>query len=197
MVLSNWQALNPRSVQQWVISTGVYAPLVFVLLFTLAAVFFVPASVMVLAGGALFGPVMGSVYSLTGAAGGALAAFVISRYVAREWAVRQAGDRLRFMMDGVEREGWKFVFLVRVAGVPYFVLNYALGLTGIGVLPYITASILGFAPALVAMSYLGYAGFEVVSGGEGMLGKVITAIALMAMAALIPVVLRIVRRKAI
>jgi len=195
LVAKNWQLVHPQAVQEWVQSAGVFGPLVFVLLFAVAAVLLIPATVMVLAGGAMFGPLLGTVYNLIGATLGAVFAFLISRYLAREWAQRRAGQRLRFMMDGVRDEGWKFVLLVRLAGVPYFVLNYALGLTPLGLLPYTVASALGMVASVIAMTYAGYVGFEAFSGGENLSGKIITAIALIALTALIPVMMRILRRR--
>jgi uncharacterized membrane protein YdjX (TVP38/TMEM64 family) len=195
LAIKNWEFLDPRIIQEYVKSAGSLAPLLFIIMFSIAAVFFIPATVMILTGGALFGPVLGSVYNISGATLGAVFAFLISRYLAQEWAHQRAGSRLRYMLDGVKTEGWKFVFLVRLAGVPYFVLNYALGLTPVRLLPYTFATIGGIAPATCAVTYAGYVGYEAISGESEMAGKVITALALVAASALIPVVLRIVRRR--
>ena len=194
-VVRNWELLDPKLIQKYIEDVGIFAPLIFIMIFGITAVFFIPATVMVLTGGALFGPVLGSVYNITGATLGAILAFLISRYVAQEWAERKAGSRLRYMLDGVRREGWKFIFLVRLAGVPYFVLNYALGLTPVKLLPYILATIAGLTPSMCAVTYAGYVGYEALNGQSDLTGKFITALALVAASALIPIVLRIVRRK--
>ena len=84
-----------------------------------------------LAGGALFGPVWGTVCNLVGATLGATAAFLLARIAAGEWVARRAVGRLRRLMEGVTAE-WRFVALMRLVPlVPFNLLNYARGLTGI------------------------------------------------------------------
>ncbi len=195
MVIKNWELIHPVAVQQWIEGVGPLAPLLFMLLFALSAVLFIPATVMVLAGGALFGPWMGAFYNITGATLGAILAFLISRYLARDWAEHRAGSKLRVIMLGVKEEGWKFVLLIRLAGFPYFILNYILGLTPLRLGPYAIASYLGLAPSTAAVTYAGHVGFEAVSGGEDITGKIVTAIALIGAVALIPVVIRIVKKR--
>ena len=66
----------------------------FVLIYALTAVLFLPGSVMTLAGGALFGPLLGSVYNLFGATLGATLAFLTARYLASDWVAARAGGRV-------------------------------------------------------------------------------------------------------
>jgi uncharacterized membrane protein YdjX (TVP38/TMEM64 family) len=193
LVLGHLELLHPSVVQSRVAGAGALAPVLFIALFIISAVLFVPGTVMVLAGGALFGFWLGTLYSITGATLGAVVAFLISRYLARGWAERRAGGRLRLMMTGVRKEGWRFVLAIRLAGVPYFVLNYMLGLTPVGLVPYTVASFFGMLPALAAMTYAGHIGFQAVSGGEGVIGKLILAIAAVGLVVLIPVVVSLFR----
>ncbi len=76
----------------WVQDAGAVAPLLFMLTYALAAVLFLPGLVLTLAGGALFGPVLGTFYNLTGATLGATLAFLVARYLASDWATQKAGD---------------------------------------------------------------------------------------------------------
>ncbi len=195
LVIANREAISPAAVQAWVGRAGILAPLLFMALFSLSALLFIPATVMVLAGGALFGPWLGAFYNVTGATLGAVLAFLISRYLAHDWAQRKAGGLLRVIMTGVRDEGWKFVLFIRLAGFPYFLLNYVLGLTPIRVGHYAFASYLGLAPSMAAITYAGHVGFEALSGGEGVIGKLMLAIALVGLAALVPVVIRILKRR--
>lgn len=195
VLAGHWDLVHPDTIRGWVRDAGVLGPVVFMLLFAVSAVLFVPGTVMTLAGGALFGPWLGTFYNISGATLGALISFLIARYLARDWAQRRAGRRLRLMMLGVEEEGWKFVLAMRLAGFPYFVLNYMLGLTPVRVIAYTVASFFGMLPALAAGTYAGHVGFQAMGGEEGVLGKIVIAIALVGLAALIPIVVRIVRRK--
>ena len=100
---------------------GPVAPLLFILIYALATVLFLPGSVLTLAGGALFGPVLGTLYNLTGATLGATLAFLIARYLAADWVADKTGGRVKQLINGVEAEGWRFVAFVRL--VPLFPFN--------------------------------------------------------------------------
>ena len=173
--------------EAWVRDAGPVAPLLFVLLYAVAAILFLPGTVFTLAGGALFGPVLGTLYNLTGATLGATLAFLVSRYLIADWVAARAGGRVKQLINGVEGEGWRFVAFVRLVPLfPYNLLNYALGLTRLRLLHYSLATFVFMTPSAIAYTYLGYAGREAVAGGEGMIRKVMLAVALLAIVAFLP-----------
>lgn len=175
------------ALEAWVRDAGVVAPLLFMLVYALAAVLFLPGSVLTLAGGALFGPVLGTVYNLTGATLGATLAFLIARYLASDWVAEKTGGRVKQLINGVEGEGWRFVAFVRLVPLfPFNLLNYALGLTRLRLLHYLIATYIFMLPGAIAYTYLGYAGREAVAGGEGMIQKALLALALLAVVAFLP-----------
>ena len=170
---------------------GAWAPLGFAALYALGTVLFAPGSVMTLAGGALFGPFWGTLINLTGATLGATLAFLVARYLAGGWVARRAGKRINALMDGVEAEGWRFVALVRLVPLfPFNLLNYALGLTRIRLLPYVLTSFVAMLPGAIAYTYLGYAGREALAGGEGLVQKGLLALGLLAVVVFIPPLVR-------
>lgn len=180
-------ALNAAAVEHLIASAGATAPLLFILGYAVATVLFLPGSILTLAAGALFGPVAGAFYSLTGATLGATLAFLLARFLAGEWAARKAGGRLRDFVQGVEAEGWRFVAFVRLVPLfPFNLVNYALGLTRIPLVQYVLASYLCMVPGAVVYSYLGFAGREAATGGEDLLQKGLIALALIATAAFLP-----------
>jgi uncharacterized membrane protein YdjX (TVP38/TMEM64 family) len=125
-----------------------------------------------LAGGALFGPIAGTLCNLTGATLGATLAFMIARYVASDWVSARAGERLAALVQGVEEEGWRFVAFVRLVPLfPFNLVNYAFGVTRIRLGEYVIASFVCMAPGALAYTYLGYAGREVASGQAGTIHK--------------------------
>lgn len=175
------------ALQTWVESAGSAAPLVFIALYAAATVLFLPGSVITLAGGVLFGPVWGTLWSLTGATLGAALAFLIARYLGGDWIARRAGPRLSRLNDGVAAEGWRFIAFVRLVPLfPFNLLNYALGLTRIAFLPYVLASALFMLPGALAFTWLGYAGREALSGGEGTVRAILIALALVTSMAFLP-----------
>jgi uncharacterized membrane protein YdjX (TVP38/TMEM64 family)/rhodanese-related sulfurtransferase len=175
------------ALQAWVEGAGAAGPIVFMALYALATVLFLPGSVLTLAGGALFGPVWGTLWNLTGATVGAALAFLIARYLGADWVARRAGPRLSRLNDGVTAEGWRFVAFVRLVPLfPFNLLNYALGLTRIPFVAYVLATWLFMLPGAFAYTWLGYAGREALSGGEGMIRNILIALALLAAVAFLP-----------
>lgn len=184
------------ALQTWVESAGSAAPLVFIALYAAATVLFLPGSVITLAGGVLFGPVWGTLWSLAGATLGAALAFLIARYLGGDWIARRAGPRLSRLNDGVAAEGWRFIAFVRLVPLfPFNLLNYALGLTRIAFLPYVLASALFMLPGALAFTWLGYAGREALSGGEGTVRAILIALALVTSMAFLPRWIRKLRAK--
>jgi uncharacterized membrane protein YdjX (TVP38/TMEM64 family)/rhodanese-related sulfurtransferase len=183
------------ALETWINDAGVLAPIVFMLIYALATVFFLPGSVLTLAGGALFGPVLGTFYNLTGATIGATLAFLISRYLASDWVADKAGGKVKQLINGVEGEGWRFVAFVRLVPLfPFNLLNYALGLTKIRFLHYLIATYMFMLPGALAYTYLGYAGREAIGGGEGLIQKILIALALLAVVAFLPRLIGNIRR---
>lgn len=179
--------LNVAALESWVKSAGALGPVLYMALYASATVLFLPGSLLTLAGGALFGPVWGTLYSLTGATLGATLAFLIARYLAQEWVRQRTGGILKKLLDGVDAEGWKFIAFVRLVPLfPFNLLNYALGLTRVGLPAYIAASFIFMFPGALAYTYLGYAGREAVAGGEGLIQKGLLALALLGLVAFLP-----------
>ncbi|MGV6858109.1 MAG: TVP38/TMEM64 family protein [bacterium] len=177
--------------QSWVESAGVLAPLLFMLIYIIGTVLFLPGSVLTLAGGALFGPFWGTFYNLTAATMGAGLTFLISRHLASQsvetWVKKKAEGKAKRLKEGVEKEGWRFVVFARLVPVfPFNLLNYALGLTRLKFSHYLIASYLAMLPGAAAYTYLGYIGREAAAGSEGLIQKALLAIALLAITAFIP-----------
>ncbi len=188
--------LNAAALQAQIAGAGALGPLLFMAAYAAATVLFLPGAVITLAGGALFGPVWGTLYSLTGATAGAPIAVLLARYLASAWAHRRAGGWTGSIIDGVEREGWRFIAFVRLVPLfPFNLLNYALGLTRIRLLSYIVGSFVFMLPGAFAYTYLGYAGREAAAGGEGVVRKGLLALALLAAVAFLPGLVKRVRRK--
>lgn len=181
------EAIDATALEAWINDAEVIGPILFMAIFALGTVFFLPGSVFTLAGGALFGPVLGTFYNLTGATLGATLAFAVARFVASNWVEQKTGGRLKQLKEGVEAEGWRFVAFARLVPLfPFNLLNYGLGLTRIKLSHYIIASYLCMLPGAIAYTYLGYAGREAIAGNEGIIQKGLLALALLAMAAFLP-----------
>lgn len=183
----NRDALDTTALAQWVTEAGWAGPLLFILFYALATVLFVPGTVVTLAGGALFGPVWGTLYNLFGATLGAAFAFLVARYLGAGWVEQRLGGRLGRLVRGVEAEGWRFVAFSRLVPLfPFNLLNYALGVTRIPFAPYFAATLVFTIPGAAAYTWLGYAAREAATGAEEVVQKIIIALALLATLAFLP-----------
>ncbi len=190
------EQLNAAAMEQWIGGLGMAGPIAFMAVYALGTVLFFPGAVLTLAGGAMFGPVWGTLYNLTGATIGATLAFLIARYIASDWVERKSGGRLMQLKNGVEGEGWRFIAFVRLMPLfPFNVLNYALGLTRIKLSHYVITSYICMLPGAIAYTYLGYAGREAVGGGEGMIQKGLLALALLSAVMFLPSLIGRLRQK--
>ncbi|HEY6843591.1 MAG TPA: TVP38/TMEM64 family protein [Thermoanaerobaculia bacterium] len=120
----------------------------------------VPASVLTIGAGALFGIIGGSIVVAIGATLTATIAFLLARTILRKRVERMVAHHPKFAAvdRAIAREGAKIVILVRLAAVfPFLFVNYAFGLTGIGTLQYIAATFVGILPGTIAFVYLGAA----------------------------------------
>jgi len=147
-----------RATLDWVAGLGVWGMAAFVVLYVLATVLFLPGSILTLGGGALFGVLKGSIIVSVAATLGAVCAFLVGRYLARDWvAARIAGNpRFQAVDQAVAREGWKIVGLTRLSPIfPFNLLNYAFGLTSVSLRDYFWATWIGMIPGGVMYVYLG------------------------------------------
>ncbi len=147
-------------------SLGAWGPVAFITAYAVACVAFVPASILTLAAGALFGVVKGTLFVLVGATLGAMGAFLIARYVARDW-VAQRDARFAAIDSAIANQGRRIVFLLRLSPViPFNVLNYALGLTQVRAMDYLIASV-GMIPGTLLYVYTGKLASVVVGASSG------------------------------
>jgi uncharacterized membrane protein YdjX (TVP38/TMEM64 family)/rhodanese-related sulfurtransferase len=195
-VLTHHTVLQPEAIGQVVRTLGAWAPIGFILIYASGTVLFFPGSILSLLGGAIFGPVWGTAWNLTGATLGATIAFVLARTVAGEWVARRVGGRLRRLVDGVTDEGWHFVALMRLVPlVPFNLLNYALGLTGVSLSAYIVTSAVCMLPGAMAYTWLGYAGRSAATGDIKGLRYGLLALGVLAVIAFVPRLFRRIRAK--
>jgi len=141
----------------WVEGLGLWGPAVFMIGYVAAVVAFVPASLLSLGAGAIFGIVHGVLYVFVAASIGACLAFLVSRHLARSAIERRLeGNRKFAAIDrAIAAEGRKIVFLLRLTpAIPFNLLNYALGLTRIRFPDYAIACI-GMLPGTLLYVYSG------------------------------------------
>ena len=137
---------------------GLWGPVLFIAGYIVATVLFLPGSVLTLGAGAVFGVVLGSVYVSVASTLGATAAFLVGRYLARDWVAKKIEGNAAFAAidRAVAAEGWKIVGLTRLSpAFPFSLLNYAFGVTRVSLRDYVLASWIGMMPGTVMYVYVG------------------------------------------
>jgi len=181
------QYLDKERLRQFGASYGVLPPLIYLAVWTVGPLF-LPGLPITLAGGVLFGPVWGVVYTAFGATLGAGLVFLVARYLARDWvAGKLSGTRLMSLDDKVARHGWKIVAFTRLVPVFSFsLLNYAFGLTRISFWPYLAATFVCMLPSTIAYVYFSSNILDLLQGNlsSGLIVGVILVVAV----SLIPVI---------
>lgn len=154
---------------EWIHNLGPMGIAVFVLIYILACVLFLPGSVLTLGAGAIFGVVKGSIIVSVSSTLGATCAFLIGRYLVRNWVESkiEGNPKFKAVDEAVAKEGWKIVGLTRLSPIfPFNLLNYAYGVTKVTVRDYILASWIGMMPGTAMYVYIGSLAGDVATLGS-------------------------------
>jgi uncharacterized membrane protein YdjX (TVP38/TMEM64 family) len=136
---------------------GSWGPVLFIVLYVIAAVVLAPAFVLTFSSGAVFGLWRGTLLTFVGAVLGASAVYAVAAPLARSRALRwiDRDARVAATRRAVGRDSGWIMFLLRLSPlVPYSLLNYALALSGVRFRDYLLA-LIGMIPAIVMYAYYG------------------------------------------
>lgn len=148
---------NMQNLKTWIAGFGAAGPIIYILIYIAAALFFLPGSPIALLAGIAFGPILGTFLAVTGATLGATAAFLVARYAGRSmvegWASKN--EAFKKIDQGVEKQGWRMVMLTRlVPAFPYNVQNFAYGLTTIKLSTFVLVSFICMLPGAAAFCFM-------------------------------------------
>jgi uncharacterized membrane protein YdjX (TVP38/TMEM64 family) len=144
--------------RDWIDGFGAIAPLVFIAIYAVATVAFLPGTPLTLLAGLVFGPVLGTVWAVIGATIGATLAFLVGRYAARDlvetWTA--GNERVKKLDEGVEKQGWRMLLITRLVPVfPFNLQNYAYGITKIGLGTYVLLTAVCIIPGAAVYTFAG------------------------------------------
>lgn len=169
-VTDHIQLENVPKIKTWVASFGAIAPLVYIGLYLVSTVFFLPGTPVTVLAGFVFGPLWGVFYASIASIISVSAAFLIARYVARDLVESWVKDNAQFRKidEQVEEQGWRIVMLTRLVPIfPFNLQNYAYGLTSIRFATYVLVSAVFMLPGTAVFVQLGGAFVS----GEGNIWK--------------------------
>jgi uncharacterized membrane protein YdjX (TVP38/TMEM64 family) len=145
---------------------GVWAPLLYLLVWVVAPFLFVPVTPILLIGGILFEPIWGEIYVLFGGTISAVEAFLVARYLARDFVESKlVNSQFVGLDDQVARHGWKIIIISRIQPIfPYFLINFAFGLTKIPLLSFVISTFIGLIPLTTAYVFFSANLIELLKG---------------------------------
>lgn len=164
--------VDVAELQGWLRSTGVWAPIFYILLYAIATVLILPSTPLNLLGGALFGPWLGILWTSVAAMIAAIATFAFTRTIGRKAIARKLSERWQTgrwqTLDAEIRQGGLFymVAIRLVPFMPYGLLNFAAGLTSVSYRDYLLGTLLGTTPGILPYVLLGSSGLRAVQTGD-------------------------------
>ena len=189
---------NVPKIKTWVASFGAIAPLVYIGLYLVSTVFFLPGAPVTVLAGFIFGPLWGVFYASIASIISVSVAFLIARYVARDLVERWVKNNAQFRKidEQVDEQGWRILMFTRLVPIfPFNLQNYAYGLTSIRFTTFVIVSAIFMLPGTAVFVQLGGAFVS----GEGNIGKTLLYLGiagvLMLVLSLIPKLLRKYQKK--
>lgn len=138
----------------------------YALVYVVASMLCIPTAPLTLAGGYIFGTVMGTVAVHGGGTIAAAAGFIVGRHLGRrraaEW-LRQS-KRFHYLDDAIAHEGWKIIGLLRLQAIPFGASNYLYGMTKIDFWHYLLATFVAMLPGHIIYTHIGFVGGRHLSG---------------------------------
>ena len=139
-------ALSQDRIAAFIGEAGAWGPALFVLLYGAWVTLFLPAIVVTLAGGLIFPPFEATLYIVLGATFGASTSFLLSRTAGRDLVASLLRGRIASWDEGIAKNGFFFVFYLRLLYAPFTYFNFAAGLTKVGFWHFFWGTFLGIIP---------------------------------------------------
>ncbi len=177
-----------EKIEQIISKSGIWAPVIFILIYSITPILFLPGIPFAIIAGAFFGPFWGVVYADIGATIGASLSFLIARYFLKEWVENKVkGTKFEKLYNDVEKNGWKVVAFTRLIPIfPYNMLNYFFGITKVRFIHYFFATLIFMIPGAVGYVVFGSSIFDLLKGKIS--GKFIIGISLIILISILPLI---------
>lgn len=190
--------LTVERMKQYLDTAGFWAPVLFIVIYTIGICLFVPGTLLTTIGAAIFGAYWGFLYVLIAAILGASAAFFIGRYLGRDFAASVIGDRLRRYDEAIERNGFATVLYLRLIYFPFTAMNFGMGLTRVRFWDYFWGTVLGIIAGTFIITFFVGTIKEVWAGGDWSKlwsFKVVFSVALFVFSLFIPKIIKRIRKE--
>ena len=164
----------------------------FILTYTAQTALSLPgAAILTLAGGAIFGALMGTIWVNIGATTGALLAFLLARTLLRDWVLKRFGQRVLSLDKGLNENGLSYLLFLRLVPIfPFFLVNLACGVTGLSIKTYLVGTMIGILPGSFVYANAGASLASIESISQVASTRILVSLVLLGLFALIPAMYR-------
>lgn len=158
--------IDRQQLQVWLLKMGGWAPVLYILIYSIATIFILPSTPLNLTGGAIFGAVWGTVWTSIAAIFAAIFCFGFSRTIGRNLVSQKLAGKWEQIDRKMERGGLFYMFAIRLLPlIPYGLVNFAAGLTSIKFRDYCLGTFLGTVPGILPFVMMG-AGLTALKQGD-------------------------------
>lgn len=158
--------IKPEQLQLWLHKMGIWAPLIYVLLYVVGTLLILPSTPLNLTGGALFGIGWGTFWTTIAALLAAVVSFAFTRTVGRDYVATKFAGKWEAIDAEMRQGGLFYMFAIRLLPIiPYGIVNFAAGLTSIRFKDYLLGTTIGTVPGILPFVMMG-AGLHALSTGN-------------------------------
>ena len=158
--------MEPQQLQTLLQKLGIWAPIIYILLYTIGTILILPSTPLNLSGGAIFGVWWGTLWTTVAAVAAAVVAFYYSRTIGRDWIAKKFKGHITVIDAEMQQGGLFYMFAIRLLPIiPYGMVNLAAGLTSISFRDYFMGTILGTLPGILPFVMMG-SGLKAITQGD-------------------------------
>ena len=148
--------IDEKQLQDWLDRAGMWAPIIYIALYTVGTLLILPSTPLNLSGGAIFGPWLGTLWTTVAAVIAAMVAFTFTRTVGRDFVAKKFAGRWEAMDAEMRQGGLFYMCAIRLLPIiPYGLVNFTAGLTSIRLKDYLMGTILGTVPGVFPFVLMG------------------------------------------
>jgi uncharacterized membrane protein YdjX (TVP38/TMEM64 family) len=148
--------INQQELQLWLQKMGVWAPIIYIFIYSIATILILPSTPLNLSGGAIFGSVWGTIWTSIAAVLAAVLSFWFSRTIGRKLVEQKLAGKWQSLDREMEQGGFFYMFAIRLLPlIPYGMVNFAAGLTSIKFRDYFFGTLLGTVPGILPFVMMG------------------------------------------
>ncbi|HSI67245.1 MAG TPA: TVP38/TMEM64 family protein, partial [Planococcus sp. (in: firmicutes)] len=148
--------VDANDLRNWILSFGLWAPIMYIIIYTIRPLVFFPASVLSIAGGLAFGAWMGTIYTIIGATLGAMLSFYVAKTLGKSLVKKDWSGNAGKIQAQMEENGFFYVLLFRLIPVINFdLISYMAAIAKVRFGSFALATLIGIIPGTFAYNFLG------------------------------------------